>query len=95
MPPRCKHCDVEMLAWQPPPEAAWDAPYLFVCFNDECPHFQRSSVWMKTQYSVSVMYRFRIDPRSGNTGSIPVWSREALRDGTLTSEQLAQLETES
>lgn len=88
MTTKCQHCNVDMLAWQPPPEAVWDSPFLYICFNDDCPYFQRSMTWMKDHYAVSAMYRFRVDPASGGSGPIPVWSRDALRDGIVPSGQL-------
>ncbi|MBI5533806.1 MAG: hypothetical protein HY898_13885 [Deltaproteobacteria bacterium] len=88
----CPHCNVELLAWQTPAETSWDSPVLQICFNDDCPYFQRSGEWMKSHYNVAAMYRFRLDPSSGQSGPIPVWSREALRDGILSPESIPQTE---
>jgi len=82
----CPHCNSGLLPWQPPPEASWNSLVQYICFNDECAYFQRSLEWMKSHYSVSAMYRFRFDPESGQSGPVPVWSREALRDGILPTD---------
>lgn len=88
----CPHCNAGLLPWQPPPEASWDSKVQYICFNDDCPYFQRSGEWMKSHYSVAAMYRFRLDPVSGSSGPIPVWSREALRDGILSADPLPDKE---
>ena len=75
-----------MLAWQPPPEASWDSPYLFICFNDECPYFMRGWEWMKSHFNMTASYRYRLDPGTGDAGPLPVWSHDALKDNILSDE---------
>ncbi|MBW2598202.1 MAG: hypothetical protein JRC55_06240 [Deltaproteobacteria bacterium] len=40
--PLCHHCGKEMSIWEVPPFSfsdglGWGEPYLFVCFNNDCP----------------------------------------------------------
>jgi hypothetical protein len=34
---------------------------------------------MQEKYDVTASYRHRYDPRSGETGPVPVWSQDALK----------------
>jgi len=38
---------------------------------------------MQAHYNVSVSYRHRFDPETGSTGPLPVWSKDALKEGIL------------
>ncbi len=40
---------------------------------------------MESHYSVHASYRFRLDPLTGESGPLPVWSKEALK-GSIISE---------
>ena len=42
--PVCPHCGQEMVIWECPPMTfsdglGWGTPYLYVCFNDDCPFY--------------------------------------------------------
>ena len=77
---RCPHCLAPMVRWETPPSTAWSGEFQYVCFNDECPYFVRGWVWMRERYNVAASYRYRLDPATGETGPLPVWSPTALRN---------------
>lgn len=81
--PTCPHCNRTMVRWQNPQLTNWQGDFQFVCFNDDCPYFVRGWEWMKSQFNVHASYRHRLNPVNGETGPLPVWSRDALKSGIL------------
>ncbi len=69
--------------WRCPEGSSWDADFLNVCFNDECPYFVRGWDWMKKQFNQNISYRYSEDPVSGSASPLPVWSKDALRDSII------------
>lgn len=82
--PRCPHCGAALLRWRTPPASSWGERWHWVCFNDACPNFVEGWAWMATQYNVHASYRYRLDPETGESGPLPVWSATAHRDRILT-----------
>ncbi len=78
----CPHCGAELAAFELP-ETAFDHPYDFACFNDECPYYIRGWIWMDQQYGVKASYRYRVDGQSGRPSPLAVWSPTALRSSIL------------
>jgi hypothetical protein len=78
--PKCPQCGRVMQKWGNSPDLLWESEYQFVCFNDECPYYVRGWQWMESQYRVHASYRHRLDPRTGKSGPVPVWSATALKD---------------
>lgn len=73
-----------MSAWETPSLTNWDAEYFWVCFNDRCEYFIRGWRWMLEKFNSTTSYRYRIDPTTGETGPLPVWSKDALKSGIIT-----------
>lgn len=82
--PECPHCNKKMLPWKTPDMTNWTSKFVWVCFNDECDYFKRGWKWMEEKYSKHVSYRHKLDPETGETGPLPVWSEDALREGIIT-----------
>jgi len=87
--PVCPHCGEKMVRWENPQQSTWNAGFQHVCFNDRCAYFVRGWRWMQERFAVAASYRFRIDPATGESGPLPVWSVEALKDGILPEEDAA------
>jgi hypothetical protein len=80
IPPTCPHCGSRLKKWRVPDGANWSEEFFFVCFNDQCPYYQRGWQWMKEQYNQQASYRFMIHPSTGAASMIPVWSDSATRE---------------
>ncbi len=82
----CPHCGMKLVRWANPELGTWSGEFQLVCFNDDCPYFVRGWAWMSERFAVNASYRFRYDPETGETGPLPVWSRQALRGSILPEE---------
>lgn len=78
----CPHCDARLLPWRSPDLTSWGGRILYVCFNDDCPYYIEGWDWMWQKYNVKASYRHRLDPETGETGPLSVWSPDALKDQT-------------
>lgn len=83
----CPHCKSKLAPWTVPEMVCWGSKVQFVCFNDECPYFIKGWDWMRSQYEVNASYRYRLDPETGEEGPLPVWSRDALKDGIIVDQE--------
>ena len=78
--PKCPHCGVEMKKWRTPENSTWGILFQWVCFNDECDYFVRGWDWTMEHQNVKASYRHRLNPETGKSGPLPVWSYNALKD---------------
>ena len=83
----CPHCGLTLARWENPQLGSWSGEFQYVCFNDKCPYFVRGWLWMNERFSVKASYRHRYDPESGETGPLPVWSKDALRSSIIAEEE--------
>lgn len=79
-PQTCPHCQTRLSKWRVPDGTAWDEEFLFVCFNNECSYYQEGWKWMEEQFSQKVSYRYMLNPTTGASSQIPVWSDSATRE---------------
>lgn len=76
----CPHCGIALKKWTNPEGSNWGSSCQYVCFNDDCPYFTKGWKWMLEKYNVTASYRHRYNPENGETGPLPVWSKNALKD---------------
>lgn len=84
--PACPHCEHALVPFALPEAGGWDTPFQLACFNDDCPYYVRGWTWMEEHYGVRSSYRHRLDPASGTTSPLPVWSPTAIRDRILEAD---------
>lgn len=94
--PRCPHCSKEMNIWEIPPidfsdGLGWGVPYLFVCFNDECPLFKNSWEDIMENYGRTASYRCLSYPGTDKFDCMPVWGPQGgqgqIIDAQVVEEQ--------
>ena len=95
--PKCKHCDMEMNIWEVPPFTfsdglGWGVPYLFICFNDDCPAYVQGWENIQENYSHNASYRCMCYPGSNQYEYIPVFSPMGAQGQIIDEQALAQQE---
>lgn len=95
--PLCPHCGGEMKIWEIPPVAVgdglgWDSPYMFVCFNDECPLYVQGWDNLWENYSQNASYRCIKSPNSENFELMPVFSSVGGQAQIIDEQAMAERE---
>ena len=95
--PGCPHCEVEMSLWEVPPinfsdGLGWGEPFLFVCFNDECPAYVSGWDHMQETYAHHASYRCMNYPGSKVFEFMPVFSPHGATGQVIDDQVLAQQE---
>ncbi|HDL20427.1 MAG TPA: hypothetical protein ENG86_02255 [Nitrospirae bacterium] len=65
---------------------AWPDPYLYICFNDNCPFFVKGWESMMEHYGRSASYRFMYQPTNGKDHALCVFTKDALRGQIIEEE---------
>ena len=76
--PVCPDCRQKMSLWEVPPinfsdGLGWGTPYLFVCFNDDCPSYKSGWQNLRDQVEIPASYRCYIEPGTTNFEYMPVF----------------------
>ena len=79
----CPYCNQKLKKWQCPPDSSWGVEFQYVCFNDECSYFVNGWEWMKEKFNQKASYRYRFNPFNKESGPLPVWSNDALRNSII------------
>jgi hypothetical protein len=95
--PRCPHCNEEMKLWEVPPITfsdglGWGSPYLFLCFNDECPLYKKGWQDMEENYAQRASMRCFNYPGTEQFECMPVFSSMGGQGQIIDDEVLAQQE---
>jgi len=97
----CPHCGQNLNKWSTPSfnfadGLGWCTPFLYVCFNDECSFYVNSWKHLNEAYGQEMGYRFMLHPDSGESSSIPVGNKYAMKgdiiDEIREAEEKAELE---
>ena len=78
--PTCPHCGSRMKKWRVPEGATWSEEFFFVCFDDECSYYLEGWGWMMQEYAQKASYRYALNPTTGGSLALPVWSASATRE---------------
>ncbi len=79
----CPHCGKKMCKWVAAPENSWGPNPQYVCFNNDCPYYDKGWDWMMSKYGQKCSYRYRYNVETGESGPLPVFSADALRNGIV------------
>lgn len=95
--PSCPHCNAEMSIWEVPPFSfgdglGWGAPYLFICFNDECPPYVREWDNMMENYAHNASVRCMCYPGKDKCEYIPVFSAMGAKGQIIDDQVLIEQE---
>ena len=95
--PRCPHCNEEMKLWEVPPITfsdglGWGSPFLFLCFNDECPLYASGWKDMEENYAQRASMRCFNYPGTEQFECMPVFSAMGGQGQIIDDEALAQQE---
>lgn len=95
--PRCPDCDTHMTLWEVPSinfsdGLGWGTPYLFVCFNDECPSYKQGWEHLDQTMARNASYRCYVEPGRDNFEYMPVFSPMGAQGGILDDEILIREE---
>jgi len=92
--PFCPHCNTEMTLWEVPQincgdGLGWGVPYLFVCFNDNCPSYKEGWDNLKDTMDQTASYRCINSPGSDKFDYMPVFSPMGGKGQVMGDNELA------
>ena len=95
--PVCPHCKEEMKLWEVPPVAfsdglGWGTPYLYLCFNDDCPLYVQGWKNIKENYGHTSSYRCMCYPGTETFECMPVFSSMGGTAQIIDDQVVAQQE---
>jgi hypothetical protein len=95
--PLCPHCGKSMSIWEVPlvtfsDGLGWDSPYMFICFNDDCPMYVSGWDHLWENYAQRASYRCIKSPNSDNFDAMPVFSSAGAQGQIIDDQVLAERE---
>jgi len=101
--PNCPHCGETMKLWEVPPinvsdGLGWGEPFLFLCFNDECPLYTQGWKDMEENFAQRASMRCLNYPGTEQFECMPVFSSmggqgQIIEDETLAQEEILKEQT--
>lgn len=93
--PVCPHCHKEMSLWEVPPISfsdglGWGVPFLYVCFNDECPVFKQGWDDLMDQVGQNSSMRCMNYPGTEQYEMLPVFSSSGGSGQLITEETVTR-----
>ena len=95
--PKCPHCGEGMNIWEVPPVAfgdglGWGTPYLYICFNDNCPLYVQGWENIEKNYGHKSSYRCLCYPGTETFECLPVFSEFGAKGQIVDEQIIAQQE---
>lgn len=95
--PLCRHCGKEMCLWEVPPFTfsdglGWGTPYLYICFNDECPLYVQGWDDIEESYAHKASVRCLCFPGTQNYEYLPVFSPMGAKGQIIDDQVMAEQE---
>ncbi len=95
--PICPHCGKEMQLWEVPPVAfadglGWDSPYMYVCFNNDCPLYVNGWENLWENYAQHASYRCIKSPNDDIFEAMPVFSSIGGQGQVIDEQVMAEQE---
>ncbi len=101
--PLCPHCAEEMKLWEVPPinvgdGLGWGVPFLYLCYNDNCPLYVQGWQNLKENYAHHASYRCMNYPGTEQFELMPVFSPiggtgQIIDDQILLEEEMLRQNT--
>ncbi len=95
--PLCPHCNQEMSLWEVPPinfsdGLGWGEPFLFLCFNDECPLYVNGWGELEENYAQRASMRCFNYPGTKQFECMPVFSPMGAKGQIIDDQIMAEQE---
>jgi len=92
--PQCPHCSVDMTVWEVPEinfsdGLGWGTPYMFICFNDDCPSYKKGWDDIKGTMEYTASYRCINSPGNDNFEYMPVFSPMGGKGQVMDGDEMA------
>lgn len=91
--PQCTYCGKKMSIWEVPQfpiedGLGWGTPYLFVCFNNQCPMYEQGWDNIRQNYGRHASYRCICYPGNDTYGCMAVFSQSGAT-GQIIEDEIA------
>ena len=96
--PKCPNCNAEMSIWETPSMPfgdglGWGVPYLFICFNDNCPTYVKGWENIQDNYGHKASYRCMCYPDNPtHFDYMPVFSPQGASGQIIDNQSILQEE---